>query len=373
MKTFCLPDLGEGLQEAEVVDWHVNAGDRVVEDQPLLSVETDKAVVDIPSPWSGHVVELFVAPGDMLAIGAPLARFDVGGDHADAGAIVGKLRQAAHEAAPVAPSRPVTAAERVKVVPAARRRARELGLDLASVTGSGPDGTITLGDVEAVSTGSQEPAGVHGWELLRGVRRAMARNMARAHAEVATATVTDEAKLWCWSDERPVTVALIRAVGAACTAEPALNAWYDHERGARVLHHRVDLGIAVNTEDGLFVPVLRDVTRRSAADLEAGLEAIKRDTSARTIPKAELEGQTITLSNFGTIGGRHAGLVIMPPQVAIVGAGRMTVEPRVIEGEIRPVQVLPLSLSFDHRAVTGAEAARFLMAVIDTLEKQDVE
>ncbi len=373
MKTFCLPDLGEGLQEAEVISWHVNAGDRVVEDQPLVSVETDKAVVDIPSPWSGWIVELFVAPGDMLAIGAPLAKFDIDGGHADAGAIVGTLHQAARETAPVARAAPVAAGERVKAVPAARRRAGELGIDLAGVAGSGPDGTITLADVEAASSGSQKPSCADGWEPLRGVRRAMARNMAKAHSEVATATVTDETRLWRWSDEWPVTLELIRAVGVACLAEPALNAWYDHERGERILHDHVDLGMAVNTEDGLFVPVLRDITGRSTEDLAAGLAAIKRDTAARTIPKAELAGQTITLSNFGTIGGRHAALVIMPPQVAIIGAGRITMEARVIDGEVRAVKVMPLSLTFDHRAVTGAEAARFLMTIIETLEKQDVE
>ena len=373
MKTFCLPDLGEGLQEAEVVSWHVNAGDRVVEDQPLVSVETDKAVVDIPSPWSGRVVELFVAPGDMLAIGAPLARFDIDGGHADAGAIVGTLPQVARETAPVEQAAPVVAGERVKAVPAARRRAGQLGIELSAVAGNGPDGTITLADVEAASANGRKPARADGWEPLRGVRRAMARNMAKAHSEVATATVTDEATLLRWSDEWPVTLELIRAVGAACLAEPALNAWYDHERGERILHDHVDLGMAVNTEDGLFVPVLRGITGRSAEDLAAGLEAIKRDTVARTIPKAELEGQTITLSNFGTIGGRHAALVILPPQVAIIGAGRITTEARVIEGEVRAVKVMPLSLTFDHRAVTGAEAARFLMAIIGTLEKQDVE
>jgi 2-oxoisovalerate dehydrogenase E2 component (dihydrolipoyl transacylase) len=370
MKTFTLPDLGEGLPEAEIVSWHVNAGDRVVEDQPLLSVETDKAVVDIPAPWSGHVVELIASPGDIVATGTPLARFDIEGGGDDAGAIVGKLPQAEPAEAGVLVRTVEAASRRAKAVPAARRKAADLGVALGDFTGSGPGGVITVEDVETAAGAGQRGAR-EGWETLRGVRRAMARNMARAHAEVVPATVTEEAVLANQPAAHNVTVALIRAVGAACLAEPALNAWYDDKAGARRLHDRLDLGIAVNTEEGLFVPVLRDVTNRTREDLAAALEAIKRDTAVRSIPRADLEGQTMTLSNFGSIGGRHAALVVMPPQVAILGAGRIRQEARVIGEEIEAASVLPLSLTFDHRAVTGIEATRFLMAVVAHLESQD--
>ena len=157
-----------------------------------------------------------------------------------------------------------------------------------------------------------------------------------------------------------------------CAAAPELNAWYDAEREARRLHAHVDLGIAVNTEDGLFAPVLRNVTARSETDLRAGLEALRRDLEARSIAPEELLNPTITLSNFGMLGGRHAALVVVPPQVAILGAGRITLEPRVVDGEVRPCRVLPLSLTFDHRVVTGAEATGFLVAVIEALERRDV-
>ena len=346
MKTFTLPDLGEGLADAEIVSWHVSAGDRVVADQPLVSVETEKAVVEVPAPWSGTVAKLHAIPGDVIKIGAPLADFDMEGAREDAGAVVGELPKG------------------TKAAPAVRKLAQELGVDLGSVTGTGPGGTVTRKDVEAAAAGaSMEP-----YEPLRGVRRAMARNMAQAHAEIATTNVTDEANIAHWSSGEDVSIRLVRAMVAACKAEPALNAWYDAKKEARLLHSHIDLGIAMNTKDGLFVPVLHDSGTRSENDLRVALEAMKRDVAARTVPPEELRGQTITLSNFGMIGGRHATLIVMPPQVAIIGAGRITEEPRMVDGAITACRVLPLSLTFDHRAVIGAEATRFLMALIKDLE-----
>ncbi len=162
---------------------------------------------------------------------------------------------------------------------------------------------------------------------------------------------------------------LIRAIVAGCQAEPALNAWYFGDAEERQLHERVDLGIAMDTEDGLFVPVLRNVDERDAADLRRGLEAMKTDVERRSVPLDELRGQTITLSNFGMYGGRHAALVVLPPQVAILGAGRRQDRVVAIDGEPAVCSVLPLSLTFDHRVVTGGEASRFLAAVIADLEE----
>lgn len=362
MKTFTLPDLGEGLQDAEVVAWHVSEGARVVADQPLVSVETQKALVEVPAPWSGTVTALHAKPGDIIEVGAPVADFDIEGIGEDAGAVVGTLSKESAAAASGASRRESPG---IRAVPAARKLAADRGVDLAAIKGTGPNGTITLGDVEAAA--AQPEKG--GYEPLRRVRRAMARNMARAHAEVATTNVTDEANLSAWKASEDVTLRLVLAIAAACKAEPALNAWYDGKREARLLHAKVDLGIATNTEEGLFVPVLRDAGNRSKKDLRAGLDAMRKDVEARTIPVHELRDQTITLSNFGMIGGRHANLVVMPPQVAIVGAGRITTEPRVREGKVVACRVMPLSLTFDHRAVTGAEAARFLMTIVKTLEE----
>jgi pyruvate dehydrogenase E2 component (dihydrolipoamide acetyltransferase) len=195
--------------------------------------------------------------------------------------------------------------------------------------------------------------------------------MERAHAEVVPATVTDVADIDAWPAGSDITLRLIRAVAAGCRAEPALNAWYlGRDKGRRV-HDKVHLGLAMDTEDGLFVPVLRDVAKRDAADLRRGLEAMKADVAARRVPIEELRGQTITLSNFGMFGGQHAALVVLPPQVAILGAGR--VHDRVVPLDGKPAvrRALPLSLTFDHRAVMGGEASRFLAAVIADLDSAD--
>lgn len=361
-RVFELPDLGEGLQEAEIVTWHVGVGDHVVSDQPLVSVETDKAVVEVPSPRSGRIAALCGEAGDIIAVGAPLVEF-AEGEAEDRGAVVGEIAGAAGAEARAAAG---TASGRIRVAPALRALAKDRGVDLAKVKGTGPDGAIVRADIEAVASG----AGT-GSEKVRGVRRAMLRNMVRAGAEVVPATVTDEADIQAWPPGTDVTVRLIRAVAAGCTASPSLNAWFNAQTEIRTLHGQIDLGIAVETEDGLFAPAMRDIGNRDASDLRRGLEAMKKDIEARSIPHEELVGQTITLSNFGMFGGRFADLVVVPPQVAIIGAGRA--EPRVIAVAGSPAvhRMLPLSLSFDHRVVTGVEAARFLNAMIGDLEKKD--
>jgi pyruvate dehydrogenase E2 component (dihydrolipoamide acetyltransferase) len=256
----------------------------------------------------------------------------------------------------------------IRATPAVRALARKLGVDLASVAPSGSDGLLTKGDIERAARALSE-AGPP--EALRGVRRAMAGSMTRAHAEVVPATLTDEADVEAWPAGTDVTVRLVRAIVAACRAEPSLNVWYDGKAMARRLHRKVDLAIAMDTGDGLFAPVLRNVEARDAADLRRGLEAMKRDVLARTVPLEELRGATITLSNFGTLGGRHAALVVVPPQVAIVGAGRIAPRVTAVAGQPAIRRLLPLSLTFDHRAVTGGEAARFLAAVIADLQQTE--
>jgi len=363
MSTFNLPDLGEGLQEAEIVTWHVGIGDHVVADQPLVSVETEKAVVEVPSPKSGRIAKLHAAVGDIVKTGAPLVDFEEGAAP-DSGTVVGTVST---QPSSVTPAPRETAGEMaVSASPAIRALARRLGLDLSTVPPTGRGGSVTREDVERAAAGMADTE----MEPLRGVRRAMARNMERSHAEVVPATVTDWADIGGWNAREDVTMRLVRAIVAGCTAEPSLNAWYFGREVARRLHDRVDLGIAMDTPDGLFVPTLRDVGNRSAEDLRRGLEAMKRDVAARNVPLAELRGQTITLSNFGMYGGEHAALVILPPQVAIVGAGQIrdTVVPLAGKPAVR--RVLPLSLTFEHRAVMGGEASRFLAAVKADLERE---
>ena len=364
MKTFALPDLGEGLQDAEIVSWHVAAGDHVVADQPLVAVETDKAVIEIPSPHAGRIERLCAKVGERIKVGAPVVEF-AEGTSPDTGAIVGELVKPvpARAAEPAPPS-----IAGVKAAPAVRRRAQELGVELAEATGTGPGGAITIADVEKLA---QIAATATPEEELKGVRRAMAVKMAKSGAEIVPATVTDDADIGDWRAAADFTVRLVRAIVAGCKAAPALNAWYDAARMTRRVHAAIDLGLAVDTADGLIVPVLRDVGNRDAANLRKGIDALKADVRARTVPLPELRGQTITLSNFGMFGGRYAALVIVPPQVAILGAGKARSVLVARDGGPQVRRILPLSLTFDHRAVTGGEAARFLQAAIQDLERKD--
>jgi 2-oxoisovalerate dehydrogenase E2 component (dihydrolipoyl transacylase) len=364
MRQFMLPDLGEGLEEAEIVAWYVNEGDHIVTDQPLVAVETDKAVVEIPSPSSGRIAHLFGAKGDIVKVGTPLVEFAEGVEQ-DTGTIVGELGSDEHAAA-AGKSFARPTGQETQVFPAVRALARKLDVDLKLVDATGPGGTITRADVERAAKRMTQAGRA---EPLRGMRRAMAQRMTAAHAEIVPATVNDEADIDDWREGEDVTIRLARAIAVACKAEPALNAWYNSGMGERRLIERVDLGIAVDTEGGLIVPVLRNVAERSVSDLRAGLDRLRADAIARSIPPEELRGATITLSNFGMMGGRFASLVIVPPQTAIVGAGRISQRVVARQGQPAVRRLLPLSLTFDHRVATGGEAARFLVALKSDLEQ----
>jgi pyruvate dehydrogenase E2 component (dihydrolipoamide acetyltransferase) len=370
MKIFKLPDLGEGLQEAEIIEWHVKPGDQVEADQALLSVETAKAIVEIPSPYAGRIAKLFGQPGQMVHLGAPLVGFEGAGEESDAGTVVGEVRvgHQVMQEAPAAVGRGTGHGKAaIKATPAVRALARQLNVELEMVTPSGPEGVITASDVQRVAKilGEVGPP-----EILRGVRRAMAQNMALAQSEVAAATIIDDADIHAWRPKTDITIRLVRALVAGCRAEPGLNAWYEsHTMGRRILRN-IDVGIAVDLPEGLFVPVLRDAANRDAADLRRGLDRMRADVTARKIPPEELRGNTITLSNFGMIGGKYAAPIVVPPTVAILGAGRVHEQVLAVNGMPAVHKVLPLSLTFDHRVVTGGEAARFLAAVIADLEQE---
>lgn len=364
MKIFKLPDLGEGLQEAEIVKWHVAVGDDVKADAPMVSVETAKAVVDIPAPYDGRIARLYGKPGDIAHTGAPLVAFEGESDVADAGTVVGKV-EVGQKVVSNAPAGPASVTGGIKATPAVRALARKLNVDLAMVTPTGADGLTTTHDVERAARVLAEAGPI---EVMRGVRRAMAQNMELATAEVASATIMDDADVESWPAGTQTMQRLIRALVAGCRAEPCLNAWYDSEKIGRWVVKTVDIGIAVDTPDGLLVPVLRNCGQRSLHELSAALEKLIADTRARKVPPEELRGNTITLSNYGSIAGRYASPVVLPPTVAILGAGRITKQ--VVVSDDRPAvhRMLPLSLTFDHRAVTGGEAGRFLNAVIADLQ-----
>lgn len=367
MKQFKLPDLGEGLQEAEIVEWHVKAGDEVAVDQLLVSVETAKAIVEVPSPQAGVISRCFGVPGDLLHVGEPLVEFEGQGE--DSGTVVGNLGHASGTSDLAADDFIIGAAPSSRearplpVMPAARDLARRLGVELGQLKGSGPGGLITVADVQAADT--QPAAG----EALRSVRRTMAKNMSRAHAEVVPVTIVEDADLHRWAEgARDPMVRLARAIARACQAEPALNVGFDGARLSITRHQHIDLGVAVDTPDGLFVPVLRDVGNRDAEDLRQGLARLRADVLNRSIPPRELMGATITLSNYGTLFGRYASPVIMPPQVAIIGAGVIREQAVAHQGQVAVHPMLPVSLTVDHRAVTGGEAARFLKALVEDLQ-----
>lgn len=367
MKIFKLPDLGEGLQEAEIVEWHVKAGDEVAVDQPLVSVETAKAIVEIPSPQAGRIEKLFAQAGQLVHVGAPLVGFEGAAEESDAGTVVGNV-QVGREVKSEAPAA-IGAGARgpaIKATPAVRAMARQLNVELAMVTPSGPDGVITAADVQRVAKILSELGPP---EILRGVRRAMALNMTLAQSEVAPATVIDDADIHAWQPGQDVTIRLVRALVAGCRASPGLNAWYEGHTMARRVLEKIDVGIAVDLPDGLFVPVLRDVAKRDADDLRKGLDRMRADVAARKIPPEEMRGNTITLSNFGMLGGKYAAPVVVPPTVAILGAGRVHEQVVACDGKPAVHRILPLSLTFDHRVVTGGEAARFLAAAIADLER----
>ena len=374
MTSFVLPDLGEGLQEAEIVAWHVAEGDHVVTDEPLVSVETEKAVVEIPSPRSGYIKRLYGKPHERVKVGAPIVEFDEA-PHQDAGTVVGDLGVTPAAASPVtatlAPSATPPVTRRIEVSPAVRTLARQRGVDLTTIAGTGSGGAITRADIERAAS-----AGIPGQRTeepveLRGVRRTMAIKMAKAHAEVVPATVWDEADIesW-WTADADATIRLISSIVAGCAAQPILNSWYDGKAMTlRTIAH-IDLGVAVDLEEGLIVPVLRDVATKDVAALRSDLDRLKGAVRTRAVSVAALLNPTITLSNFGMMAGRQAALIVVPPQVAIVGAGKITLHAVPSGAGVAFRHKLPLSLTFDHRIVTGGEAGRFLRAMIDDLQKE---
>jgi pyruvate dehydrogenase E2 component (dihydrolipoamide acetyltransferase) len=367
MKIFKLPDLGEGLQEAEIVKWLVTVGQEVKADTPMVSVETAKAVVDIPAPYPGKVARLYGSPGDIAHIGAPLVAFEGESDVPDSGTVVGKV-EASNKALPEAPAAPSPITAGIKTTPAVRALARKLNVDLAMVTPTGADGLITANDVQRAARILSEIGPI---EVMRGVRRVMAQNMELATAEVASATIMDDADVDAWPAGTHTMLRLIRALVAGCRAEPALNAWYDSEKIGRWVMKKIDIGVAVDTPDGLLVPVLRNCGERSPEDLKAALEKLIPEARARRVPPEELRANTITLSNYGSIAGRYASPVVLPPTVAILGAGRISKQVVVVDDKPAVRRQLPLSLTFDHRAVTGGEAGRFLNAVIADLQRPE--
>ena len=375
---FNLPDLGEGLPDAEIVEWHAKDGDPIKQGDLLVSVETDKAVVEVPSPYSGTLVKSYGRAGDILKVGTPLAEFDTEGAAAgsrvvsgsedngeDAGTVVGRVET---KSSKVRESSGAVSREgsEARAAPAVRALAKRMNVDLSVIKPSGPGGVVTANDVKRVAT---VLAGLGPIEPLRGTRRSMARTMALAHEQVVPVSIHDDADIDHWSGDDDISLRLIQAIVAGSHAQPGLNAWYDSQAVGRRVLDNIDLGIAVDTGDGLFVPVLKNVGACTADDLRRDLENLKTSVKSRTIPPEAMRGATFTLTNFGALAGKYATPIVVPPAVAILGSG--STREAVVPCKGQPVvhRIIPLSLTFDHRCITGGEAARFLQAVIEDLQK----
>ncbi len=392
MTTFNLPDLGEGLPDAEIVTWHVAEGDMVKTDDLLVSVETAKAVVEVPSPQSGIIERLCANEGDIVATGAPLVAFADEDSTAeklapaniepgdDAGTVVGNVLTGGELVAETAIAGDSRRRKqgRIKATPAVRTQAKRLGIDLATVTPTGKNGQITQADLSSAhgaSTSappapSARPALAPGQTIsLRGPRRAMAQSMSLSRDQVALCTLFDDADIDEWLNKKDFTARLLRAVVAGCVAEPGLNGFYDPDAMSHQIESRVDIGMAVDTDDGLIVPVIRNLEAKGLDEIRAAVSAIKHATRDRSVAPKDMVNYTITLSNFGTLAGRYATPIMVPPTVAIVGSGKLQHDVVAVMGGIEVHRRIPLSLSFDHRCVTGGEAARFLAAMIQDLEK----
>ena len=421
---FRLPDIGEGLTEAEIVRWLVPEGDRVEADQPVVEVETDKAVVEIPSPYAGTVLRHGGAEGETIAVGAVLVVIEEDGDAGPApgpGSAGASARPAdttpapvaAHAAAPIVGSLsedaetlqtggPVVTpaqAPTVKALPIVRKLARDLGVDIALIRGSGPEGRVTREDVlTAASSSAPAPAGeapvsppaptpaavpspAPGQDERRPMsrlRRTIAANMARSWAEIPHVTTFDavdatrllqiRAALGARHEMKiPIEALVVRAVIPALVRFPEFNAELDGDD--LVTHGSHHIGIAVDTPDGLIVAVIRDAGPMGVLDLASEVGRLGTGARARSLAIDELGGQTFTISNIGAVGGGQGTPIIPYGTTAILSIGRAEDGVVAKDGEPVVVPVMPLSLSYDHRVIDGAQGRRFMQLVMENLEE----
>jgi pyruvate dehydrogenase E2 component (dihydrolipoamide acetyltransferase) len=347
-QTFKLPDLGEGLTEGEVARWHVVEGQEIAEDDPLVDIQTDKATVEIPSPYAGTVLRIVVAEGEVAPVGAALV-------------LIGDPGEELPE--PGAPPVDPAAVGKVQATPLVRKIAAELDVDLATVAGTGPGGRIVEADVRAAAGGTAAREGRR--ESLRGVRRVVAEHMARAHREVPPVTWVEE----CDFEDVPLDL-LLPTVVKACAGPlqefPELNARL--ERDEIVYLDRYDIGVAVQTEQGLVVPVVRGCESRSIAEIAAEVERLAEGARVGSLAPDEIRGSTFTVTSAGKLAGLFQTPIVNHPEVAILSIGRIAPRPVVRDGEIVVRRMGTIAITFDHRVVDGARAAAFGLAVIGRLE-----
>jgi pyruvate dehydrogenase E2 component (dihydrolipoamide acetyltransferase) len=350
---FKLPDLGEGLTEGEIARWLVEEGQEVAEDDPLVEIATDKTTVEIPSPAGGKVAQILVAEGEVVPVGTVLVV--IGGDGAVAPAPAPRPRAAEQ------PTR-----EKVRTTPLVRKVAAELGVDLGAVTGTGPQGRITEEDVRNAAGGGAAPVAEGTPVPLRGIRRQMFEHLTRAHHEIPAVTWVEECD-FTDVDLRRLVPLVLHAVTESLREYPELNARVGN--GELLLLDRYDIGVAVQTEQGLVVPVVHGCDRLSLDALEAEVRRLAEAAHAGTLKPEELRGGTFTVTSAGKSAGLFATTLINHPEVGILGVHRIEERPVVRNGEVTVRRMGNVSVTFDHRVVDGKRAAEFGLAVIARLEK----
>jgi pyruvate dehydrogenase E2 component (dihydrolipoamide acetyltransferase) len=385
---FILPDLGEGITEGEIRKWLVKEGDSVEEHQSVLELETDKAVVEVPSPRKGKILKIYKEEGEIAKVGEVLITIAGEGE-----AVEEKPKAKVEEAAVEERPKSVSVVgvlpeeeEEILATPAVRALAKELAVELETIKGSGPGGSITKDDVVKASGKGKKTAedqyGTSERVPLRGVRKTIAKNLIAAQQTTVFVTVMDEADvtdLWNIRErekkvlrEKGVHLTFIpffiKAAQHSLTEHPYLNASVDRDKEEIIIKKYYNMGIAVHTPDGLMVPVIKDVEKKTVHELASEIQDLSEKARERKIKLEEMRGSSFTISNWGHFGGTFATPVINFPDTAILGTGRISDKPWVKDGQIVIRKILPLSLTFDHRVTDGADAATFLSKVMHYLE-----
>ena len=409
---FKFPDIGEGLTEGEIVRWLVKEGDEIKEGQPLVEVETDKALAEIPSPKTGVILKIMAKEKEIVKVGQVIVVIGEKGEALAAPpprpksvGVVGELEEAPEEAPAVAakaePIKPALVSEQVLATPSVRALAKELGVDINNVQGTGPEGRVLETDVRQFAESKAKPAKevkkptkVRKYDLygyveripLRGVRRSIAKAMVKSKYTAPHVSAMDEAdvtELWKIREKEKkaaeskgikltILPFIIKAIIAGLTEHPYLNATLDDENEEIILKKYFNIGLATDTPEGLMVPVVKNAKEKSIFELAQESAQLAEKARNRTIDLADLKGGTFTITNYGAVRGTYGTPIINYPEVAILGIGRIQEMPVARDGKVVVRKILPLSLSFDHRVVDGAEAARFLSTVIARLEDPDL-
>ena len=410
---FKLPDLGEGVEAGDVVSVLVAEGETVEIDQSVLELETDKALVEVPSSVAGTVTKIHISAGDRVPVGSLLISVEEGEQSApsppepEAEAPTPAPKEEpdpttkAPEPAPPRPPAPASNGDPIPAAPSTRRLARELGVDLTQVAGSGPGGRITQDDIKT-SVRDRQTGGIaptapvelpdfSRWgnierQPLSKVRQIIAKNMSQAWQQVAHVTQFDRAdvtdleafrqrnkeKTEALGAKLTPTVLALKAIITALKTFPQFNASLDTGANEIILKHYYNLGIAVDTERGLLVPVIKDVDRKDILKLALELGDISQRARTNKIGLDELQGGTFTVTNLGSLGVGEFTPIVNHPEVAILGLGRAREEATVREGRIEPRLIMPLALSYDHRVIDGADGARFMRKIVDALENPEL-